>query len=635
MPSTANRITSRATAGLSNTKANIAAAPRRDRGWLARLGTMSQSALLILIGVVAISGMSTSSAVATTSGNLLVDGDGESGKCTSDWSAVTTVPGWTVVQGNPALVCYSITSFTTPSSPAPGAAFIADGPYGDSELAQTVNVSSAATAIDAGGVTFNLSGWLGGYTIYSGQTVVNATFLDANGNVLGTPAQLSGVTAAARSSKTEFLAKSASGAVPAKTRYIDVTVNFVNTSGSTNVGYTDNLSLTLSTPVTAPALSIPASAVPAFDHVFVVMMENTSYTQVIGDTTDAPFINSLAAQGTLLSNYSGVYHPSDENYLAIVGGATFVSGAIYYPNIHVTSAHIGDELAAVGKTWKAYEQGMGTPCNTTTKYDSYYEPDDAPFINFTDVQSNTALCQAHLFDTTQLTTDLQSAATTPNFSWIAADDYNDGEASGNGSAKSLQVQNAWLQTTLQPILNSPAWKTQRCLLILTWDESSVTATNHIAGIMVGSQGLVRAGATSATSYNHFSSGTTVEHALGIAPLTPNDMYALPINDAFVAPAPPPTSSLTTSTASVAQGANIVFNYATTPAMVNADNWIGIYATGNTPGQGSSINWQYAPSANGTASFSTSGLAAGSYAAWYLYDNGYTALSGPLNFTVSP
>ncbi|HTD29850.1 MAG TPA: alkaline phosphatase family protein [Xanthomonadaceae bacterium] len=592
-----------------------------------------------LIAAAAISGAFMGPAFATTSGNLLVDGDGESGKCTADWSAVTTVPGWTVVQGSPALVCYSIGGFTTPSSPAPGTAFIADGPYGDSELAQTVNVSSAATAIDAGGVTFNLSGWLGGYTVYSGQAVVTATFFDANGNALGSPAQLSGVTASARGDKTEFLAKSTSGAVPAKTRFIDVTVAFVNTSGSYNVGYADNLSLTLSTPVTAPTLSAPTSSVPAFDHVFVVMMENTDYSQVIGDTSDAPFINSLAAQGTLLTNYSGAYHPSDENYLAIAGGGTFVQGAIYWPNIHVASQHIGDELVANGKTWKAYEQGMGTPCNTTTQYDSKYEPDDAPFINFTDVQSNTPLCQSHLFDTTQLTTDLQSAATTPNFSWIAADDYYDGEASGDGSSASLKVQDGWLKQTLQPIFNSPAWKTQRSLLILTWDESSgSTATNHVATFVIGSQGLVGSGVQSGTSYNHFSTGTTIEHALGIAPLTPNDKYAQPINDAFGGsspPPPPPTSTLTTSTPSVTQGTNIIFNYATTPAMLNSDNWVGIYPTGNTPGQESSTEWQYTSSETGTASFSTSSLSAGTYNAWYLYNNGYTTLAGPTSFTVTP
>ena len=591
----------------------------------------------ILLGTVAaacISCLFATSVSAAGSGNLLVDGDGESGTCTTDWSAVNTVPGWTVTQGNPSIVCYSIASFNTPTSGSGGNAFIADGPYGDSALRQNVNVASAASAIDGGSVSYSLSGWLGGYTVYNGQAVVTATFLDVNGKPLGTPAQLAGVNASARSDESGFVAQSASGKVPAGTRTISVLLQFTDTSGSYNIGYADNLSLTLSTPVTAPTLQAPASSVPAFDHVFVVMMENTDYSQVIGDTTDAPFINSLAKQGTLLDNYSGAYHPSDENYLAIAGGNTFVQGAIYYPNIKVTAQNIGDELEAAGKTWKAYEQGMGTPCNTSNNNDSYYEPDDAPFFNFTDVAQNASRCAAHLFDTTQLTTDLQSAATTPNFAWIAADDYYDGEASGNGSAKSLQVQNGWLQQTLQPIINSPAWTTQRSLIVLTWDESSTETGNHLATVLVGSPGTVQSGYISNASYNHYSTGRTVENALGIAPLTHNDQYAQPINDAFVATTAAATPTLSSSMPSVTQGTYVHFDYATPASKLNSSNWIGIYAAGSSPGDGSSATWQAAPNGGGTVTFDTSSLAPGTYTVWYCYDNGYTELAGPVSLSIT-
>ncbi len=572
---------------------------------------------------------------AASSGNLLVGSDGEAGNCTTDWHAVTTVPGWNVAQGNPAIVCYSIGSFGTPSSPAPGKAFLADGPYGDSALQQQVDVSAAHAAIDGGTVGYTLSGWLGGWTTYAGQAQVSATFLDASGHALGSPAQIGGVTAAARNYQTKFIAKSATGNVPTGTRTISVLLQFTNTSGSYNVGYADNLSLTLTTPVTAATLAPPPSAVPAFDHVFIVIMENTDYAAVIGDTTNAPFINSLVSQGTLLSNASGVYHPSDENYLAIAGGDTFVQGAIYYPNIHVSAQHIGDELEALGKTWKAYEQGMGPPCNTSNNFDSYYQPDDAPFINFTNIASNTARCQAHLFDATQLTTDLASAATTPNFSWIAADDYYDGEASGNGSAASVKVQDGWLRQTLQPVFASPAWTSQRSLLILTWDESASSGTNHVATILVGSQGLVRTGAIGSQSYNHYSIGRTIENALGIGALTPNDNYALPINEAFIATPPPPSATLSTTTSSVVRGASINFSYTTPPATLSSSNWIGIYPAGVTPGSQSSISWSYAANSSGATTFATSSLSAGNYAAWYCYNDGYTVLAGPVPFTVTP
>lgn len=581
---------------------------------------------------VALLALTAAPAFAASSGNLLVGGDGEAANCSADWSAVTTVPGWTVTQGQPSVVCYSIGSFSTPSGGTPGRAFIADGPYGDSALRQVVDVSSAGAAIDGGGVSFNLSGWLGGYGAYNGQAVVTASFLDGSGKPLGNSAQLSGVNASARGSQSGFQARSATGAVPAGTRSIQVLLQFTNTSASYNIGYADNLALTLSTPVSAPALQPPKAAVPAFDHVFVVMMENTDYGQVIGDSTDAPFINGLANQGVLLANHSGVYHPSDENYLAIAGGDTFVKGAIYFPNIHVTAPSIADEIEAKGKSWKAYEQGMGTPCNTSNNNDSYYEPDDAPFINFSNIAGNSSRCAAHLFDTTQLSADLQSAATTPNFAWIAADDYYDGEASGNGSAASLKVQDGWLKQTLQPIFNSPAWTTQRSLLVLTWDESASSSGNHIATLLVGSQGLVGAGKASTASYNHYSIGRTIEAALGLGALTANDQYAQPINDAF-ATTGTGTAALSTTMPTVSKGQFLAFAFDTPLAQVGAKNWIGIYAQGSSPGHGSSTSWQYTPAASGTATFDTSGLAPGNYTAWYCYNDGYTAIAGPVSFTV--
>jgi hypothetical protein len=423
--------------------------------------------------------------------------------------------------------------------------------------------------------------------------------------------------------------------VPAGARSISVLLQFNNTSGSYNVGYADNLSLTLSASVPAPVLTAPPSHVPSLDHVFLVMMENTDYSAVIGDTTDAPFINSLASRGTLLTDYSGTYHPSDENYLAIAGGDNFVSGAIYYPNIHVASAHLGDSIEAIGKTWKGYEQGMGTPCNLSNNNDSYYAPDDLPFINFTDISTNTTRCQAHLLDLSQFAIDLQSATTTPSFVWLSADDYYDGEASGNGSPTSLQVQDGWLKQTLQPLFNSPAWKNQRSLLILTWDESETSGTNHLATILVDSQGLVNSGYKSSTSYNHYSVGRTIENALGLATLTANDQYAEPINDAFVRTTPPPAPTLATPTPSVSSAGTVTFNYSTPSADLSTTNWIGVYPAGVTPGSQSSIAWQYAPSLSGSVGFTASGLAAGNYAAWYCYNDGYMVLAGPVAFTVTP
>ena len=64
--------------------------------------------------------------------------------------------------------------------------------------------------------------------------------------------------------------------------------------------------------------------IPHLDHVFVIMMENHGYQQVINNP-DEPYLNSLITNGklNLATNYFAVGHPSLTNYLEIVGGSNF------------------------------------------------------------------------------------------------------------------------------------------------------------------------------------------------------------------------------------------------------------------------------------------------------------------------
>ncbi|UXY28911.1 alkaline phosphatase family protein [Streptomyces sp. HUAS TT20] len=569
------------------------------------------------------------------SGNLIVNGDAESGGyCTNDWGAASTVPGWTTEAGGLDVMCHTAGSFGLPGDgKAPGKAFFGPGNFGDGAMTQTVDVASAAGAIDGGQVSYDLSGWLGGWTVYGGYVSVGLHFQDASGHPIGTTAKLPAVSASDRGLATKFLSRSTTGPVPAGTRSIQVEVQFLSTSNET--GYLDNLSLTLNTPVTAPApVTPPASRVPGYDHVFMIMMENTDYSAITNDPADTPYMHSLMNQGATLTDFHGVYHPSDENYLAVAGGDTYAKGATYWPNINSPQRNLGDTVEAASKSWKAYEQGMGTPCNTSDNFDRYYEPDDAPFINYTDISGNASRCAAHLFDTSQLTTDLRSAATTPDFSWIAADDYYDGEASGNGSPTSLRTQDGWLKQTLAPVLASPAWTQERSLLVLTWDESNSEAYNHIVTTVVGSQGTVPAGTSSPAHYDHYGIARTIESALGLPALTGNDAYATPLNAAF-APSTATAPTLTGDLNAVTGGSNVTLRYSVpSPSQVSAKNWVGFYPAGVRPGQQSSLTWSYAPDASGALTFSTGKLKGnGTYDAYYLANDGYSVLAGPFTVTV--
>src|SRR5436305_15206253 len=61
------------------------------------------------------------------------------------------------------------------------------------------------------------------------------------------------------------------------------------------------------------------SSVPHYQHIIEIMMENTSYGTIIGNSL-APNINALANRYGLATNYSGVTHPTEPNYVANIGG---------------------------------------------------------------------------------------------------------------------------------------------------------------------------------------------------------------------------------------------------------------------------------------------------------------------------
>jgi len=62
--------------------------------------------------------------------------------------------------------------------------------------------------------------------------------------------------------------------------------------------------------------------IPHLDHVFVIMMENHGYSQIVGNP-NAPFANQYAKSANSATNYFAIGHPSSTNYLEIVGASNF------------------------------------------------------------------------------------------------------------------------------------------------------------------------------------------------------------------------------------------------------------------------------------------------------------------------
>src|SRR5258708_38302516 len=96
-----------------------------------------------------------------------------------------------------------------------------------------------------------------------------------------------------------------------------------------------------------------------FRHVFVIMMENTGFNTLIGNP-NAPFTNYLAATAGLASNYFGVAHPRQPNYIASTSGST--NGVTGDGNITIDVQTIVDPLESHQKSWTAHMQSLSL-CN--------------------------------------------------------------------------------------------------------------------------------------------------------------------------------------------------------------------------------------------------------------------------------
>ena len=267
--------------------------------------------------------------------------------------------------------------------------------------------------------------------------------------------------------------------------------------------------------LSAGAATPPAEgALPPIRHVFMLLLENQSYSVTFGSASPAPYLgHTLPAQGALLKQYYAIGHASLDNYLALISGqapnevtqldcadfADFTpsspqlnadgqllgSGCVYPPSVKT----LPDQLEAAGLSWRGYMEDMGNnpqresatcghaPLNQpdhthmATVGDQYAARHD-PFVYFHSIIDDRARCAAHVVNLEQLRQDLLSAPTTPNYVFITPNLCNDGHDAQcvDGRRGGLTAVNAFLQKWVPLIIGSPAFKADG-LLVITFDES--------------------------------------------------------------------------------------------------------------------------------------------------------------------
>jgi phosphatidylinositol-3-phosphatase len=281
----------------------------------------------------------------------------------------------------------------------------------------------------------------------------------------------------------------------------------------------------LVSPSTKQHAAVPAPpAIPRYDHVFVIVDENTSFDAVIG-SPQASYLTQLADSYGLAADYHGVAHPSDPNYLALTAGSTLgLHGDCLPMSCSFTAPNITDRIEAAGLSWKAYFESMPFACDAGSDDRTRYDAGLNVFLFYRKIQSRPDLCRRHDVPMSQLPVDLSATDTVSSYVWIAPNICHDMHTCG------VAVGDQWLAGVVPQILASPAWRLQRSVLFITWDEDHFTPVNHVATLVIARD--VKPGFRSDRPYDHYSLLRTMEEALGLQPLTANDATASVLSDFF-------------------------------------------------------------------------------------------------------
>ncbi len=262
-------------------------------------------------------------------------------------------------------------------------------------------------------------------------------------------------------------------------------------------------------------------ALPPIRHVFLIVLENKSFTAAFGQRSPAPYLaKALPARGALLEDYYAIGHWSLVNYIAMVSGqgpnpatqrdcldvndfrlfkpaldahGEALGVGCVYPTVVKT---LPDQLEKAGLSWKGYMEDFGEDSlrdkygsctqqrigqRDLTGFFSKSDPDgyDAahdPFLYFHSILDDQKRCGAHVDNLDQLTQDLRSVATTPSYAFIVPNLCHDGqdEHCEDGTPGGAAGMESFLRKWVPVITASPAFRKDG-LLIVTFAQSDGVA----------------------------------------------------------------------------------------------------------------------------------------------------------------
>lgn len=234
-------------------------------------------------------------------------------------------------------------------------------------------------------------------------------------------------------------------------------------------------------PIWAAVAALAAAAAPGFaadlpryEHIIVVVEENKDFEEIIGNPA-APYLNKLAAEGTVLTRMFAEEHGSQGNYFWLYSGSNQNVGYDNrVPARKFAAANLGAALFAKGLTFKGYSQSLpaiGADVETAPRgclYPCLYARKHVPWISFANVPDGTTLETSANLRFADFPADLTGL---PTVAFVIPDMQHDMH---NGAPRdSIPAGDLWLRQNLDRYYQ---WaKAHEGLLIVTFDENADTS----------------------------------------------------------------------------------------------------------------------------------------------------------------
>jgi hypothetical protein len=260
-------------------------------------------------------------------------------------------------------------------------------------------------------------------------------------------------------------------------------------------------------------LSLPRSSarieVPKQSRFIVVVLENRELGETVGQQS-APYINALAARGSLAVDYHAIGHPSLPNYISLIAGDPLgIESDCTECQAH--GATLVDQLEGAHISWGAYMEDMPYPCFSGASSGGYAKKHD-PFMYFPQIASSPKRC-GRVMPFTRLAIDLRRERL-PRFVWITPNLCDDGhDCPISNVNRFLGRLTPYLLRSLGP----------RGVLALVWDEGSGESGccggadgGRVALLLSGPS--VRAGYRLTSAADHYSLLGLIEDSFGVSRL---------------------------------------------------------------------------------------------------------------------